>query len=80
LGEIFGIADQSGVGVPAGGGGLPPGVGGGGTPATGKIGGKGSGKINILWTNTFSSFVEVHGSGIANTTDVGATGGLRWTF
>ena len=79
-GGLFGIADQSGVGgaINPATPGLP--ASGGGTPATGKVGGQGSGKLNILWTNTFSSYIEVHGSGIANTTDVGATGGLRWTF
>jgi hypothetical protein len=75
----FSITEQTGTG----GVGLPPGspgaVASGGVP-TGSVGGRASGKLNFLWTSTFSSFIEAHGSGIAGTTAYGATGGLRWTF
>ena len=53
------------------------------------LGGRGSGKITVLWTPNFSSYLEVHGSGTAGTKTVpfvnatqvyGAQGGLRYTF
>lgn len=51
-----------------------------GLTTVGQVGGRGSGKLNMLWTDKFSSFVEVHGSGIGIVTAYGASGGLRWTF
>jgi hypothetical protein len=77
-GAAFSIVSQNGVGGAIGPGGLPiPGA--GGTP-TGQVGGRGSGKLNFLWTDAFSSYVEAHGSIIENTSAYGASGGLRWTF
>jgi hypothetical protein len=51
----------------------------GGIP-TGAVGGRASGKLNVLWTPTFSSFFEAHGSVISSTDAYGVTAGLRWTF
>jgi Autotransporter beta-domain len=77
-GAPFSIVSQTGGGGQIGPGGNPiPGAGG---VATGQVGGRGSGKLNFLWTETFSSYVEAHGSGIAGTTAYGAMGGVRWTF
>jgi hypothetical protein len=78
--EAFSLVAQSGVstvsvnGVPV--------VGGAGTNGvpTGQVGGRASGKLNFLWTPTFSSFVEAHGSAISGLTSYGALGGVRWTF
>jgi hypothetical protein len=77
----FSIVSQSGVGgAVIGPGGIPlPGVAGAATP-TGQVGGRASGKLNFLWTDKFSSFVEAHGSTIQGTDAYGASGGLRWTF
>jgi len=77
----FSIVSQSSVGGAAvGPGGIPlPGVAAGVTP-TGQVGGRASGKLNFLWTSTFSSFIEAHGSTIQGTDAYGTTGGLRWTF
>jgi hypothetical protein len=75
----FSITEQTGMGGTA----LPPGAPGAvasGAVQTGTLGGRASGKLNILWTNNFSSFVEAHGSGIGGTSAYGATGGLRWSF
>ena len=56
------------------------------------LGGRGSGKITVIWTPQFSSYLEVHGSGTAPPTSVsrwppilsvqsyGAQGGLRYTW
>jgi hypothetical protein len=76
----FSIVGQSGAGAAATPG-LPAGVGvaAGATP-TGALGGRGSAKINFLWTDHFSSFIEAHASAIASTNAAGASGGLRWTF
>jgi Autotransporter beta-domain len=78
----FSIVSQSGVGgAVAGAPGVPPlaGVAAGVTP-TGQVGGRASGKLNFLWTDKFSSFIEAHGSTIQGTDAYGTTGGLRWTF
>ncbi|MGY3495007.1 hypothetical protein ACVW1B_004426 [Bradyrhizobium sp. USDA 4502] len=48
--------------------------------ATGQVGGRASGKLNMLWTPTFSSFVEAHGTDISGFSSYGALGGFRWTF
>jgi hypothetical protein len=78
--EAFSLVAQSGVstqlvnGVP-----VAIGAGTNGVP-TGQLGGRASGKLNFLWTPTFSSFVEAHGSGISGLTSYGSTGGFRWTF
>jgi hypothetical protein len=80
-GAVFGVVDSNMVGlIPAG---LP-----GGVAATGLVGGRGSGKINVIWTPNFSSYVEVHGSGASNTKTpgvgstqtIGAQAGLRYTW
>jgi hypothetical protein len=57
-------------------------------PVTDQLGGRGSGKINVIWNDHFSSYLEAHASGIAGTKTIGfigtqtigASGGLRWTF
>jgi hypothetical protein len=62
-------------------------------PGPGLLGGRASGKITVLWTSNFSSYLEVHGSGTASTktfqpvagnpsaTDtIGAQAGLRYTW
>jgi Autotransporter beta-domain len=78
----FSVVSQSivaGANIPNG---LPPGTPGAvatGTQ-TGQIGGRASGKLNFLWTDRFSSWVEAHGSTISGTDAYGASGGLRWTF
>jgi len=59
--------------------GVPGSVGSGSIP-TGSVGGRASGKLNVLWTPTFSSFFEAHGSVISSTDAYGVTAGLRWTF
>jgi Autotransporter beta-domain len=51
----------------------------GGIP-TGAVGGRASGKLNVLWTPTFSSYFEAHGSVISSTDAYGVSAGLRWTF
>lgn len=77
----FSIVSQSGVGGAAiGPGGVPlAGVAAGVTP-TGQVGGRASGKLNFIWSDKFSGFVEAHGSTIQGTDAYGTTGGLRWTF
>lgn len=75
-GELFTMVDESGLAAAVGAAG--PGVG-LGNPPTGVVGGKGSGKLNFLWTDHFSGFVEAHGSDIAGITDIGGSAGLRWT-
>ena len=79
--EAFSIVEQT-TSVGAVGPGLPPGVAGSvgtGVP-TGAVGGRASGKLNVLWTPTFSSFFEAHGSAISSTDAYGVSAGLRWTF
>jgi hypothetical protein len=81
-GAVFKIVDQNGVG--AGGPGAIPAI---GMAETG-LGVRGSGKINVIWTPHFSSYLEVHGSGVNGTKTVGfvatqtagAMGGLRYTW
>jgi hypothetical protein len=70
------IVDQSGVGVTPGG---VPGV---GAPAviTQTLGGRLSGKINVVWTPAFSSYVEAHATTLAGTTTSGAQAGLRYSW
>jgi hypothetical protein len=34
-------------------------------------------KLNFLWTDKFSSFIEAHGSTIQGTDAYGTTGGLK---
>jgi hypothetical protein len=75
----FSIVSQTGAGGALGPTGLPLAGGAGGAP-TGQVGGRASGKLNFLWTDQFSSWVEAHGSTISNTDAYGASGGLRWTF
>jgi hypothetical protein len=77
----FSIVSQSGVGgAVIGPGAIPvPGVAAAVTQ-TGQVGGRASGKLNFLWTDKFSNFIEAHGSTIQGTDAYGATGGLRWTF
>jgi hypothetical protein len=76
----FSIVSQNGVGGAAiGPGGIPlPGVA-AGTP-TGQVGGRASGKLNFVWSDRFSSFIEAHGSTIQGTDAYGTTAGIRWTF
>jgi Autotransporter beta-domain len=79
--EAFSIVAQSGIStVAVGGTGVTTPVVTGSGVATGQVGGRASGKLNILWTPTFSSFIEAHGSGISGLTAYGTTAGLRWTF
>jgi hypothetical protein len=64
-------------------------------PNPGLLGGRGSGKITVLWTPNFSSYLEVHGSGTASTktfqpgfaptnpnatNTIGAQAGLRYSW
>lgn len=79
--EAFSIVAQSGIStIAVGGTGVPTPVATGTGVATGQVGGRASGKLNIVWTPTFSSFIEAHGSGISGLTAYGTTAGLRWTF
>jgi len=72
-GAVFKIVDQS------------PAV---GPVLSDQLGGRGSGKLNIIWNNAFSTYIEAHGSGIAGTKTLGfvgtqtygGSGGLRYTF
>jgi hypothetical protein len=60
--------------------------------AAGTLGGRGSAKVTVLWTSNFSSYLEFHGSGTANsslpppgfnppsTSTIGAQAGLRYTW
>ena len=64
-GAAFSIANQTGAA-----GGVP----------VGQLGIRGSGKVNMVWSDKFSTFIEVHGSSIATTTSYGTSGGLRWSF
>ncbi|MGX4801642.1 hypothetical protein [Bradyrhizobium guangdongense] len=71
----FSIVSQTGVAGGVGAGGLPIAA-----TGTGDVGGRASGKLNFLWTDKFSSFIEAHGSTIKGTDAYGTSGGLRWTF
>ncbi|MBW7971841.1 autotransporter outer membrane beta-barrel domain-containing protein [Bradyrhizobium sp. BR 10289] len=76
------IVDQSGVGA-VGGIGLVPGAGGIPVPAaasTQTLGGRASAKVNVIWTQAFSSYLEAHATEIAGTTTAGAQAGLRYTW
>jgi len=75
-GQLYTIADEK-LAVPAGG--MLPG-GGAAVSQKGQVGGRGSAKLTFLWTNNFSTFIDIHGSGIDHTSDIGTTGGLRWTW
>jgi hypothetical protein len=51
----------------------------------GAFGFRGSAKMTVLWTPSFSSYLDIHGSTISNPTTVGnqifgVQGGLRYTF
>jgi hypothetical protein len=71
----FSIVSQTGVVGGVGPTGLPIVA-----TTTGEVGGRASGKLNFLWTDKFSSFIEGDGSTIQGTDAWGTTGGLRWTF
>lgn len=86
-GAAFKVVDQNGVG--SGGVGAVAAVGGRDTG----LGVRGSGKINVIWTQNFSSYLEGHGSSVsgtkgnsaivgnfAATQTVGAMAGLRYTW
>jgi hypothetical protein len=83
--EAFSIVAQSGIASTAAAGpvpGVPLPIGGSssnGVPE-GAVGGRASGKLNLIWTPSFSSYFEAHGSGIAGLTSYGGQAGLRWTF
>jgi hypothetical protein len=47
---------------------------------TGAVGVQASGKLNFVWTPTFSNYFEAHGSTISSTDAYGVSVGLRWTF
>ena len=61
-------------------------------PIQSNLGGRGAGKITVIWTPQFSSYLEVHGSGTAPTDQrfavapnpavqsYGVQGGLRYTW
>jgi hypothetical protein len=82
-GAVFKTVVQDGATAPGAGG--VPAI--GGVSDTG-LGGRGSAKINVIWTQNFSSYVEAHGSGIAGTKTqgytatqtYGAQGGVRYTW
>jgi hypothetical protein len=73
-GQVYTIASETGVVAV---GALPGAT---GVNMQGQVGARGSAKLTFLWTNNFSSFIDVHASGIDHTTDIGTTGGLRWTW
>jgi Autotransporter beta-domain len=50
------------------------------TAQTGHLGGRAVAKWVFLWSDRFSSFIEVHAKAIEGSTSQGATGGLRWSF
>ncbi|MBR0839525.1 hypothetical protein JQ607_04900 [Bradyrhizobium liaoningense] len=75
-GQVFKIVDISGFGAGS---------------VDGAYGGRGSGKITVLWTPQFSSFIEIHASGTtlpktglalgtSGTQVVGTQAGLRYTW
>ncbi|MBT1512025.1 autotransporter outer membrane beta-barrel domain-containing protein [Bradyrhizobium sp. SRL28] len=78
-GAVLKIVDQSGVGLVGGGAipGLPPVV---GAAVADTLGGRGSGKINVIWTPNFSTYVEAHATSLSGTTTVGGQAGLRYTW
>ncbi|SHL08662.1 hypothetical protein SAMN05444159_4956 [Bradyrhizobium lablabi] len=88
-GAVFKVVDQSGIvaapGLPPGFGGVPVAV--AGVTETG-LGGRGSAKVNVIWTDHFSSYFEGHGSGVAGTKTqgfvatqtIGGSVGLRYTW
>jgi hypothetical protein len=45
-----------------------------------QLGGRGAAKLNFLWTNSFSTYVEAHVSSVAGTNTAGVSGGLRYSF
>jgi hypothetical protein len=51
-----------------------------GDPTEHKLGGRGSAKLAFDWTQSLSSYVEAHLSGIDGTSGYGATAGLRLTW
>ena len=73
-GAVFKVVDSSAAAI--------------GVAVPGALGGRGSGKINVIWTPNFSSYLEVHGSGSAGTQNMvipatqtyGAQAGLRYTW
>jgi hypothetical protein len=81
-GAVFQNVAQSGTVAGAAPGGPPV----AGASGTGGVGVRGSGKINVIWTSNFSSFIEAHGSGVAATPTmvgsqtIGGSGGLRWSW
>jgi Autotransporter beta-domain len=77
--EAFSLVAQSGAGTIFQNG-VPIAIGSSSGIPTGEVGGRASGKLNVVWTPSFSSYIEAHGSGIASTTAYGAQGGLRWSF
>lgn len=78
--EAFSLVAESGVGGVVLINGVPTAVGTGGGVAVGEVGGRASGKLNVLWTQNFSSFIEGHGSSVTGLTSYGTTAGLRWSF
>jgi Autotransporter beta-domain len=50
------------------------------TAQTGHLGGRAVAKWVFLWSDRFSSFIEVHAKAIEGSNSQGTTGGLRWTF
>ncbi len=90
-GAVFRNVDCNGAAC--GTAGLPPGIlPGAGAAVAGVtdlgLGGRGSGKINVIWTPHFSTYVEAHGSGYAGTKTqiipatqtIGAQAGARYTW
>jgi hypothetical protein len=45
-----------------------------------RLGGRGAAKLNILWTNNFSTYAEAHISNVIGTNTAGVSGGLRYSF
>jgi len=50
------------------------------TAQTGHLGGRAVAKWVFLWSDRFSSFVEVHAKVIEGSNSQGTTGGLHWSF
>jgi hypothetical protein len=78
--EAFSLVAQSGLGSTNAASGIPGAPVSSSTIPTGDVGARASGKLNFLWTPSFSSYFEAHGSGIAGTTAYGGQVGLRWTL
>jgi hypothetical protein len=83
-GQVFKNVAQSGTlagAVP----GLPPAL---ALATDSGLGGRGSGRINVIWTPNFSSFLEAHGMGIAGTKTagfvatqtIGGSAGMRYSW